>query len=99
MTGSLFLPAHTSDEGTLADIQRWMWMLTAMRRRKWLQLVIGWTVQNSILKLNICAMGDNFTVCGILKNMVSCLSSHKVFFLHCLTVVDEEVANVNRCYS
>ena len=40
MTESLFLPAHTCDEGTLADIQRWMWMLTAMRSRKWQHLVV-----------------------------------------------------------
>ena len=44
-------------------------------------------------------VGDSFTVCGISNNMASFLSSQKVIFLYCLTVVEEEVANVNRCYS
>jgi len=89
MTGSLFLPAHTSDEGTLADIQRWMWMLTAMRRRKWLQLVIGWTAQNSVLKLN--AYGRQFHCVWYFQKYASFLSSQKIIILYCLIVVEGEV--------
>ena len=89
MTESLFLPAHTSDEGTLTDIQRWMWMLTAMRRRKWLQLVIGWTANLKLnIKFNINFVEYSFTVCGISNNN---LSSQKVMFLYFLTVVEEEL--------
>ena len=50
-------------------------------------------------KLLLEVVGDSFTVCGISNNMASFLSSQKVIFLYCLTVVEEEVANVNRCYS